>query len=73
MTLSATINHAGIEIFPASWSKKPILRGLIGATHHDVHHKQARYNFGLYFTFWDKWMGTESPKFKECFRRFSSR
>ena len=68
MTLSATINHAGIEIFPASWSRIPVLRGLIGATHHDVHHKQARYNFGLYFTFWDKWMGTESPKFADRFR-----
>ena len=69
MTLSATINHAGIEVFPASWDRYPLLRGLIGATHHDAHHKQARYNFGLYFTFWDKWMGTESPKHRERFRR----
>ena len=73
MTLSATVNHAGIEMFPASWSRIPVLRGLIGATHHDVHHKQARYNFGLYFTFWDKWMGTESPKFTERFERTTRR
>ena len=72
MTLSATINHAGVEIFPASWSRIPLLRGLIGATHHDVHHKQARYNFGLYFTFWDRWMGTESPRFADRFRRYTS-
>ena len=71
MTLSATINHAGIEIFPLRWARTPLLRGLIGATHHDAHHKQARYNFGLYFTFWDKWMRTESPKFREQFERFS--
>ncbi len=71
MTLSATINHAGIEVFPSSWSRIPILRGLIGATHHDVHHKQARYNFGLYFTFWDKWMGTESPKFTDRFQTYT--
>ena len=73
MTLSATINHAGIEVFPASWARLPGLRGLIGATHHDAHHKQARYNFGLYFTFWDHWMGTESPKFREQFERFTRR
>ncbi|WP_168797438.1 sterol desaturase family protein [Neolewinella litorea] len=73
MTLSATINHAGIEVFPTRWANLPLLRGLIGATHHDVHHKQARYNFGLYFTFWDKWMGTESPRFTERFQRYSSR
>ncbi|WP_116124488.1 sterol desaturase family protein [Lewinella sp. IMCC34183] len=71
MTLSATINHAGVEVFPASWGRLPLLRGLIGATHHDVHHKQARYNFGLYFTFWDKWMGTESPRFTQRFRRYT--
>ncbi|WP_420460247.1 sterol desaturase family protein [Neolewinella sp.] len=71
MTLSATINHAGIEIFPASWTRLPLLRGLIGATHHDAHHKQARHNFGLYFTFWDHWMGTESPKFREQFERYT--
>ncbi len=59
MTLSATINHAGVEVFPSSWARLPILRGLIGATHHDVHHKRARFNFGLYFTFWDEWMGTQ--------------
>ncbi len=73
MTLSATINHAGIEIFPASWARSQVLNRLIGATHHDLHHKQARYNFGLYFTFWDEWMGTESPRFTERFRRFSER
>jgi sterol desaturase/sphingolipid hydroxylase (fatty acid hydroxylase superfamily) len=72
MTLSATINHAGIEVFPSSWVRVPLLRGLIGATHHDLHHKQARYNFGLYFTFWDDWMGTESPRFKQRFHRHTT-
>lgn len=62
MTLSATINHAGVEVFPAGWAKTPGLRKLIGATHHDVHHRQAKYHFGLYFTFWDEWMGTEKKR-----------
>ncbi|NJC24547.1 sterol desaturase family protein [Neolewinella antarctica] len=73
MTLSATINHAGVEIFPASWARIPFLRGLVGATHHDVHHKRAKYHYGLYFTFWDKWMGTEVPGFGEEFRRVTER
>lgn len=64
MTLSATINHAGIEVFPRSWAHIPILRSLIGATHHDLHHKQARTNYGLYLTFWDEWMGTENKKYR---------
>lgn len=59
MTISATINHAGVEVYPSgkfgNWFKKWI----IGATHHDYHHTKFNYNYGLYFTFWDYWMGTE--------------
>jgi Delta7-sterol 5-desaturase len=42
-------------------------RGLIGATHHSLHHKQFKYNYGLYFTFWDKWKRTESPVYEQLF------
>ena len=69
MTLSAIINHAGIEIFPRNFNKHRIGRWLIGATHHDLHHKTFRTNFGLYFTFWDKWMRTESEKFDDQFEK----
>ena len=67
MTLSGTINHAGVEIYPGAFARNPLARWIIGATHHDLHHKQFRFNFGLYFTFWDKWMGTESPDFERRF------
>jgi len=56
MTFSGVINHLDIEIYPAKFHK-----WLIGATHHGLHHKQFKYNFGLYFTFWDKLKHTESP------------
>ncbi|TNJ44678.1 sterol desaturase family protein [Tamlana fucoidanivorans] len=29
---------------------------------HDVHHRNSKYNFGLYFTFWDRLMGTYKYK-----------
>ncbi len=69
MTISATINHAGIEIYPAFFNRHWLGQWIIGATHHDLHHKQFRYNFGLYFTFWDRWMKTESPKSDEWFEK----
>jgi Delta7-sterol 5-desaturase len=69
MTLSAVINHAGVEIFPKYFANHPIGKWIIGATHHDIHHKQFRKNFGLYFTFWDKWMKTESENYEEEFRK----
>ncbi len=67
MTISAIINHAGVEIYPAKWLKHPIMKWLIGSTHHDVHHRRFNFNFGLYFTFWDKWMNTENTDFADLF------
>jgi sterol desaturase/sphingolipid hydroxylase (fatty acid hydroxylase superfamily) len=66
MTFSSVINHLDIEIYPKNsytiWSK-----WVIGATHHSLHHKYFKYNYGLYFTFWDRIKRTESPGFKKIF------
>lgn len=67
MTFSSVINHLEIETYPAHFYKHFIGKWIIGATHHSLHHKQFKYNFGLYFTFWDKWKKTESPKFISLF------
>ncbi len=68
MTISATINHLNIEIYPKGTAENWFGKWFIGATHHSLHHAEYRTNYGLYFTFWDKWMRTESGKFKERFR-----
>jgi Delta7-sterol 5-desaturase len=70
MTISAAINHLDIEIYPRNIFGNLLGKHVIGATHHSHHHKFYRYNFGLYFTFWDKWGKTESPNFE---REFTSR
>jgi len=67
MTFSSVINHLEIETYPANFHRHIIGKWIIGATHHSLHHKQFKYNFGLYFTFWDKWKKTESPKFEATF------
>ncbi len=59
MTLSAIINHAGVEVYPTKKRFKGFSKYIIGATHHDYHHRNSKKNFGLYFTFWDKIMKTE--------------
>ncbi|MGZ5247104.1 MAG: hypothetical protein ACXWV5_08645, partial [Flavitalea sp.] len=45
----------------------------IGATHHSLHHKQFKFNYGLYFTFWDKWKKTESPDFEKRFESITGK
>jgi sterol desaturase/sphingolipid hydroxylase (fatty acid hydroxylase superfamily) len=67
MTFSSVINHLDIEVYPKNFSKHPFGKWLIGATHHSLHHKQFKYNYGLYFTFWDKWKNTESPQYQRLF------
>ncbi|RYZ00097.1 MAG: sterol desaturase family protein [Chitinophagaceae bacterium] len=67
MTFSSVINHLDIEVYPKGFARHPLGRWLIGATHHSLHHKQFKYNYGLYFTFWDKWKKTESPLYEGLF------
>lgn len=67
MTFSSVINHLDIEIYPKGFHKHALGKWLIGATHHSLHHKQFRFNYGLYFTFWDKWKRTESPTFNSLY------
>lgn len=66
MSFSSVINHLDIEIYPAA-SRKNFSKWVIGATHHAQHHKIYKYNFGLYFTFWDRIKKTESPGFDNLF------
>jgi lathosterol oxidase len=67
MTTTSVINHLNTEIYPRGFYRNPVGKWWIGATHHSLHHSQFRYNYGLYFTFWDRWMKTESPDFKRLF------
>jgi len=72
MTLSSIINHLDIEIYPKNFHTHFLGKWLIGATHHSLHHKQFKYNYGLYFTFWDKWKKTESPLYPGLFNEKTS-
>lgn len=58
------MGHAGVELSPVSGRPSRLWGWLNTTTHHDLHHAQARYNFGLYFTFWDRVMGTEHPEYQ---------
>lgn len=73
MTFSSVINHLDIEVYPKNFHKNFLGKWLIGATHHSLHHKQFKYNYGLYFTFWDKWKNTESPLFEKLFEEKTTR
>jgi len=62
MTVTSVLNHLGVEVYPAS---KTLYQHWITATHHDLHHRLGRHQYALYFTWWDKWMGTEATQFSQ--------
>lgn len=63
-----TMQHAGVELHPAGWVDSKWTDWISTTTHHDLHHSEGKYNYGFYFTFWDRWMGTEHPEYKQRFR-----
>ncbi|MBC8048528.1 MAG: sterol desaturase family protein [Chitinophagales bacterium] len=60
MTVASILNHSGWEVFPRAFVNGMVGRQLITATHHSHHHIRFNANYGLYFRFWDRLMGTDS-------------
>lgn len=50
--------HLGYEIMSKKYQRHLILRWLNSSVIHNNHHKFFRGNYGLYFVWWDKIMGT---------------
>ncbi|MBB3836483.1 sterol desaturase/sphingolipid hydroxylase (fatty acid hydroxylase superfamily) [Runella defluvii] len=72
MTTTSVINHLNTELYPRDFHRHWFGKWWIGATHHSLHHSQFKYNYGLYFTFWDKWGKTESPDYDKLFDKKTS-
>jgi sterol desaturase/sphingolipid hydroxylase (fatty acid hydroxylase superfamily) len=68
-----TIGHCGYELFPATRDGRPLFDWMTTVTHHDLHHARAGTNYGLWFTWWDRWMGTEDPTYHARFAEVAAR
>ncbi|HEY2751176.1 sterol desaturase family protein [Phenylobacterium sp.] len=68
-----TMLHAGYELTPARADGRPWLDWITTTTHHDLHHAQAGYNFAPWFTWWDRWLGTEHPRYHAEYARAAGR
>ena len=66
MIVRNAMGHAGVEFHPRGWVDGPC-DIFTTVTHHDLHHQRARGNYGLYFTWWDRLMGTEFSDYRQCF------
>lgn len=65
MTFINITGHLGYEIFSIMFMRSVVGKWLNASTFHNLHHRHSKYNFGLYFTFWDRLMGTFNEGIKE--------
>ncbi len=61
------LGHTGYEISPSGFTRHPFFKWLNTPTHHNMHHHQARFNYSLYFNFWDRVMHTNHPDYDAFF------
>jgi lathosterol oxidase len=65
--------HLGYELYPNGFSRSWLGRWINTSVNHNQHHQFYKGNYGLYFLWWDRWMGTLRPDYDEKFDEVTSR
>jgi lathosterol oxidase len=61
------LGHLGFEVFPKGFASHRLFKWHNTSTHHNMHHRLVKCNYGLYFNFWDRLMKTNHPLYEENF------
>ena len=64
--------HLGWELYPRNFSRHWLGRWINTSVNHNQHHQYFKGNYGLYFLFWDRWMGTIRPDYEQKFEEVKS-
>lgn len=73
MTIMNVVGHLGYELLPSGFTKWYITRMSNTSTHHNMHHRLVKCNYGLYFNIWDRIMGTNHEKYHEQFEEITAK
>lgn len=73
MIVRNVVGHLGFEIWPAGFARHPLTRWHLTPTHHDLHHRWGKGNYGLYFSFWDDWIGTSRADYVGAYEAVTAR
>lgn len=71
-TIFNVIAHLGYEIYPKNFLKSKLTNWKTTSTHHNMHHEKFEGNYGLYFSFWDKWCKTEFYNYEKSFDKITN-
>lgn len=65
--------HLGWELYPKGFSKHFIGKWINTSVNHNQHHKYFKGNYGLYFLFWDRIMGTIRADYDAAFEEVKNK
>lgn len=66
------LGHLGHELYPRGFMRTFWARLGNTTTHHHQHHQLVKANFGLYFSWWDRWMGTNHATYEQRFEEVTA-
>ena len=69
MTGMNVLGHCGHEVLPRGLATHWLGKWHNTTTHHDMHHRLVRCNFGLYFNLWDRLLRTNHADYEREFDR----
>ncbi|MBS1597094.1 MAG: sterol desaturase family protein [Bacteroidetes bacterium] len=73
MIIYNVYGHLGYELYPKGFNRHWLGKWINTSVNHNQHHQYFKGNYGLYFTFWDRLMGTIRKDYDECFLEIKSR
>ena len=65
--------HLGYELYPASFNRHWLGRWVNTSVSHNLHHHYFKGNYGLYFLFWDRMMGTLREDYDSAYQEVKTR
>ena len=67
------LGHLGFELYPSGFVSGTVSKWNNTSTHHNMHHRFVNCNYGLYFNFWDRILGTNHVRYEEEFEKIKTR
>lgn len=73
MIIYNVYGHLSWELYPKGFSRHWLGKWINTSVNHNLHHQYFKGNYGLYFLFWDRIMGTIRKDYDEKFDEVKSR
>lgn len=73
MIIYNVYGHLGWELYPKGFSRHRIGKWINTSVNHNQHHQYFKGNYGLYFLFWDRLMGTIRDDYDQRFEEVQTK